>query len=240
MGGQVFSRASLEIKLVVVRCPGIERDHPFSIDCADGILLRKEICVEAKVGREHECATMIGIIAHKKICHRCLGTGCLDGWMRINDARGGVETGIGNAPDADLPIVIRHMLQKIFNRVIHVRGVVDILRGRLVVDVRTHLDKLALRLVSAAHILIDKDVTGLLKFVRRAKALLVLIFTIRGDRIGRAIHHDRIGDRHVFRHVDGRKQLDPVTHRDPVFILCVVCLYVVFSRGLCGILGEGR
>ncbi len=92
------------------------------------------------------------------------------------------ESRIGNAPDAGIAVVVRHILQQPVDGVVKIAGVVHVLLGFLVVDVRTHLDKCTLRHVAAAHILEDENVSRLVEVGRGPELLAVQIHAIRSPR----------------------------------------------------------
>ncbi len=89
--------------------------------------------------------------------------------MGVDDGGRGVEAGIGDAPDANLAVVVGHMLEQELDGVVGVGGVVDILRRFLFVDVGTHLDELAFAHPAAAHILVDEDVAAVLELVAKGR-----------------------------------------------------------------------
>ena len=101
---------------------------------------------------------MIGVVTPKEVGHRRLRAGRNQSRMRVDDRGGRKESRIRNAPDANLAIVVRHVLQQEFDRVIGVGCVVHILRRLLLVDVRPHLQKIALAHPTAAHILVNENV----------------------------------------------------------------------------------
>src|SRR5215467_7731183 len=122
------------------------------------------------------------------------------------------------------------MLQQEFDGVIHIRAVVHVFGGFLVVDMRVHLQEIAFGHIPAAHVLIHNDVPGFFKFIRRANLLSVLIFAVGSNAVGGAVNQNRIGLRSVLGNIDGSKQLLPVAHGNAVFVLGVMRLYVVFFR----------
>src|SRR5215467_1483489 len=126
------------------------------------------------------------------------------------------------------------MLQQEFDGVIHIRAVVHVLGGFLVVDMRVHLQEIAFGHIPAAHVLIHNDVLGLFKFIRWANLLFVLIFAVGSNAVGSAVNQNRIGLRSVLGHIDGSKELLAVAHRNAVFVLGVMGLYVVFFRSFLG------
>ena len=80
--------------------------------------------------------------------------------MGVDDAGRRVEPRIRDAPKADAPVVARHVLQQPFDRVVGVRALVDVRVPFRRVDVRAHLDEIALGEIPAAHILKHEDVPG--------------------------------------------------------------------------------
>ena len=169
----------------------------------------------------------------KQIRHRRLRTGRHQRRMRIDDRRRSVEARIRDAPDAHLAVVVRHVLQQKIDRVVGVRRVVHVLRRFLVVDVRPHLQKLALAHPASAHILVDEDVAGLLELLRRPQVLRILVFAVRSDAVRSAVHQERIGTAgSVLGHIHRREQPLAVAHRNAVFVFGVVCADIVHRWGL--------
>ena len=125
--------------------------------------------------------------------------------------------------DADVAVVVRHVLDEPVDRVVGVAGLVDVfalLRRIVGADV----DELPLGHVTAAHVLKDEDVARLVVERRLAEPGPVLVFAIRSHAVGRARHQHRVFLRLIFRDVDGGEELDAVAHRDLVFVLRVMSL----------------
>src|SRR6478609_11439913 len=70
---------------------------------------------------------------------------------------GCIETGIRNSPYANAPIV-SCILQKPINGIICITALIHVLVRFLLVNGRRHFPKMALALVSAAHILVHENV----------------------------------------------------------------------------------
>ena len=204
-----------------------------------------EESIKAEVGVEHEGSAVIAIVAHKQISHRRLRGGGLERGVGVDHAGGGVEAGIGDAHDAGLAVVAGHVVEKEFERVVHVGTVVDIFGRFFYIDVRAHLDEGASGHVAAADILVHKDIAGFLKFIRWAEALRILVFAVRGDVVRRPGNEEGVCLAAVLRHVDGSEEMHAVAHGDAVLVFRVVGLDIVLfrrgGRGLCGrgVRGQG-
>ena len=112
--------------------------------------------------------------------------------MRIDDAGRSEKSGIGNAPDPGISIVVGHILEKPIDGVVKVAAIVDVLIRLLVVDVRTHLDELAFRHVSPADVLKNKDVSRLVEIGRGPELRAVQVDAVRPDAVRRAIDQKRV------------------------------------------------
>ena len=99
-----------------------------------------------------------------------LGRGGLERGMRVDHAGGGVEAGIGDAPHADLAVVVGDVLDQPLDGVVGVGAFVGVLRAALDGAVRRHVDELAFGHVAAADVLVDEDVTPLCRTARRGRA----------------------------------------------------------------------
>jgi hypothetical protein len=139
-----------------------------------------------------------------------------------------MEAGIGDSPYAHLAVVVGNLLEQEVDGVMGIGGVVHILGRFLVVDVRMHLDKVALAHPAAAHVLIDKDVTALFELLRRAEVFWILIFAVGADVIGSAVHEERVWASGVLGDIDGREEALAVAHGNTELVLGVVGADVVF------------
>jgi len=134
--------------------------------------------------------------------------------------------------------VAGHVLEHPLDRVVGVRGLVNVLRRALIRQKWAYVDKLALALVAAAHVLIDEDELLLDEELRhpRAKPAAIVLDAVGRHRIRRAEEEDRILLLLVFRRIDRREKLDPVSHGHERFVLRVVLfdprhpLAVVFGQ----------
>ncbi len=153
----------------------------------------------------------------------------------VDHARGGVETRGGDPPHADLAVVVRHVREQAVDRVVGVGALVDVLRSRLLLDVRSHVDEDAFREVAAAHVLVDDDEAVAHREFGRTDGLLRLVRSIRSDAVGRTAHEDRVLLRSVLRRVDRGEELRTVAHRDAHLALVVVLARVAagFRRLRC-------
>ena len=101
----------------------------------------------------------------------------------------------------------------------------------LVVDVRTHLDKLAFAHPASAHILVDEDVAGLFKLLRGPSWRGYWSSPYGRDTVRRAVHQKRIrAAGRILGNIDCREQPLAVAHRNPVLVFGVVGADVVFTR----------
>src|SRR5580658_5711421 len=103
---------------------------------------------------------------------------------------------------------------------------------------RAHLDEGAFGHVPAANILINEDIAGVLKFVRGAETLRILVFAVGFHAVGSAGNEEGVRFAAVLRHVDGSEEMHAVAHGDTVLVFRVVRLDIVLfrraGRGLCG------
>ncbi len=192
--------------------------------------------IEAELGGEHEGASVVGVVPFEEVGHGSFGRGGLDRGVGVDDGGGGIESGIGDAPDADLAVVVGDVLEQPVHGVVHVGAFIGF-AGLRMVDMGAHFNKLPLRLVAAADVLQDEDVAGAGEGFGGAEARGILIFAVRGDAVGSAGHEKGIGFGGVFGDVNGGEELDAVAHGDAELIFGVVRLEVE-GLGRVGGLGE--
>ena len=157
--------------------------------------------------------------------------------MRINHPSTGVEAWVRDPRHSDLAIVIGDLLDQPVDGVVGVRTLIDLLR-RLLGEMRSHVDKLTFRHPPPSHVLVNEDVAGFAELGRRSQIISVLVNAVRLHVVRRSRHQKRIRPTRILRNVDRREQPFPVTHRNPVFVLRVMCFdmlnslsqHVVFSK----------
>src|SRR5262249_2498250 len=101
---------------------------------------------------------MVPVIANEPVANRSLGRSSLERRVSFDDAHRCVKARIGYAPHPDSAVVIGNVLEQPFDRIIGVAAFIDI-AGLLIWNERAVVDKFPLRHPSAAHVLVDKDVT---------------------------------------------------------------------------------
>ena len=149
----------------------------------------------------------------------CLWRDRLQRRMCVDHPRRRIESRIRDAPLPDATVVVLHVGQQPFNRVVRVRTLVHILRPFLLCQMRRHVLERPLRHVASSHILVDENKAIPLQLAVRPQTAAKCIRAIGPDRVTRAHHENRVGLfwRRVDRRVDGRKEMYAVAHRDPVF-----------------------
>jgi hypothetical protein len=134
---------------------------------------------------QQEGAMMIDVIP-VEIRNWRLGRNRFQCGVRIDGSGGRIESWIRYSPLADLAVVIWNVFQEPFDRIIGVGALICIGIILLVCNVRSHMNELAFRHESAAHILIDEDESFLFKFLMWADLISVLVGPVRPDAVGRA------------------------------------------------------
>ena len=189
-----------QLQKILVSVLGVIVERRPALGFNGGIFLRLETGEKSIVVRQHVSATVIDIVTHVEIGNRCLRRCRLDGGVRVDDRRGGIKAGIGNAPDAELAVVVRHVLEKPLDGVKHVGAFIDIGLRFLHRLVRAHFNERAFGQVTTAHILADEYITRLGELLVRRGACWILIHAIRRAAIRRAHHQERITLRQILRH----------------------------------------
>jgi|SRR5579863_625413 len=142
--------------------------------------------------------------------------------MGIDQAVRGVVAGIGDAPDADFAVVVWEIVDQPVDGVIGIGAVIEVAGAVKVGFVRADVYKRAFGHVAAADVLVDENESLCFGGFGRADADAVVISSVWGDRVGRALHQDRIFLRRVLRDVDACEQTDAIAHGDAEFVLGVV------------------
>ena len=144
--------------------------------------------------------------------------------VRVDHARGGVESGLRNAVHPDLAGVAGNVLDQPVDGVVGVGALVGVLGAALHGLVRADHDVVAFAQIAAANVLIDEDEFLAREQLEGPSAGAVLVDAVGRDAVAGALHHDRVrlslGD--VFGNVDRGEELDAVAHGDAVFELVVV------------------
>ena len=184
------------------------------------VAARNESGVEPEIGAQHERAIVIDVVAHVVVGGRCLRRRRFQRRMRMDDAGGDVEAGLGNTDHAGAPVVVRDVLQQPVDGVVGIRALVDFFRSLGRIE-GPHLLELPFRHVAAARVLIDEDEAVFLKVLGRPERARILIDAVWRDAVRRAGDQERVLLGGVLRHIHGGEKPRPVTHRDHVFILRV-------------------
>ena len=180
---------------------------------------------------EHEGAPVVPVVVEVEVGDRRLGRGGLDRRIRIDDSGRGVETGIGDAPDAHPPVVAGHLAQEPLDRVVGVGALIDPGGVVAIGAGGGGFDEGALGQTAAADILEDKDVTGAQKAVPGGDILPVFVRAVRSDGVGGSGEEERISPAGVLRHIEGGEEPDAVPHGDLIFVFRVMRLDFVRRRG---------
>src|SRR5260370_24084633 len=117
--------------------------------------------------------------------------------MRVDDAGGSEESWIGDAPYSGVPVIVGHVLEQPVDGVVEITAFVDILLRTLVIDVGTHLNKIAFRHITAANVLEDEDVARFVEVGRWAELLAILIHPVGSHAVRSSVNQKRIGMRAV-------------------------------------------
>ena len=94
------------------------------------------------------------------------------------------------------------------------------------VDVRPHLDEIAFRQITAAHVLEHEDVPRFVESLGRTQPRPELIDAVWRDAVWRPRHQERVAARRILRHVDRREQALAIPRGDVQLVLGVVRLNV--------------
>ncbi len=152
------------------------------------------------------------------------GEAAIEGGVGVDDAGGGVEAGIGDAPHADLAVVVGDVVNEPLDGVVGVGAFVGILGAALDGAVRRHVDEIAFGHVAAADVLVDEDELLAAEFIRRAEGGLVVLHAVGPDAVGRAGQHDGIGFGGVLGDVDAGEEALAIAHGNLEFVLGIVRL----------------
>ena len=183
---------------------------------------RHEAAVEPEVGGQVEGAVMISVVAVAHVAHGGLRRDRLQRRMRVHQAEGGEKSGIRNAPDTGLSVIIRHILNEPIDGVPGIGALVGIFPAVEVHLVGRDVDECSLGQIAAAHILIHHDEALFFGRFRRPDHGPVIIDPIRSDRVRRAHHQQRVGVRSVLGRIDAGVESDPVAHGNTVIVFRVV------------------
>src|SRR5258706_4594816 len=105
---RVLESTHFQIELVAILGPENKSFHVIVICSWDGTRLTKA-GEEAVVLSQKQRAVVVHVVAMKPVRDGSLRRDRLDGRMSVDAGHRGVEARIRNAPDADAPVVIRHI-----------------------------------------------------------------------------------------------------------------------------------
>ena len=170
---------------------------------------------------EEEGAVMVVVIAGEDIRHRGLGRDRLQGGVGPHQRGGGVEAGVGDAPDAHLAVMAGHVVQEPLDGVEGIRRLVH----AAAVQVGRHLLEDAAAHHPAPHILVhdDEPVPGQLR--RGAEVAGIGRGAVGADAVAGAVEQEGQGPLRDARGIDGREQFDAIAHGDAHLLLAVVGLH---------------
>jgi len=181
-----------------------------------------EAGVEAERVGQVERAVVMPVVTDEPVGDRRLRRDGFQRGVMGDGAHRRVEPGVRDAVHPDLAVMVGHVLQQPFDRVVGVRRLVDVLRPRLRRHVRPDILELALRHQPSANVLVDEDVPVADEQVRRAEAAAVGIRAVGRHAVRRPVEENRVRSRGVLRDVNRGEQLHPVAHRHLVLLLHVV------------------
>src|SRR5581483_4369823 len=129
-----------------------------------------------------------------------------------------------NPVDARLSVVVRDILQKPVDRVVRVRALIHVFGGPMTRLLRRHLLERPVALEPPAHVLVHEDESIPREDRSRPQPAGIIVRPVGTDAVGRPHDQKRIGlaRRGVLRHIDRRKQLRAVPHRNPKLVLRVI------------------
>src|SRR6516164_1912512 len=183
---------------------------------------RLEAGIKAEVRGQHEGSAVIAVISVKKVRDRGLRRSGLDRRMRIDDACRSEKSRIRDSVDANLPIIVGHILQQPFDGVVGICALINVFRRTGTIELRGHIDKASLRLIPTANVLKYKDVPSSLERLGLPQPGSVMILAVGSDTVRRARHQERVWMRGILGDIYGGKQMNAVARRYPVLVLGVV------------------
>ncbi len=167
-----------------------------------------------------EGAVAVEVVALEPVHDGRLGRDGLQGRVARQHARGGVEGRVADAPLADFPVVVLHVLHQPVDGVVGVRALVH---GRAAGGaLGPHVHEVPLGHHPAPHILVDEDEALLLEGGRRTQVGRIGLRAVGIDAVGSALEEEGIGPAGVPGGVDGREQLHPIAHGDEHLALVVL------------------
>ena len=217
-------RAQLEEELVAVRRSMIEDFLERLGRLGPGAALGGQ---EIEGVRQEQATVVVPVVARKPVGDRRLGRGGLQGRVGVDHPARRVEARVGDPPQADPAVVVRHVLDQPVDRVKRVAALVDVARTALLGPMGGHIDELALRHPAPAHVLVDEDVSLLAEGGRRTQVGLGTGDPVGLHAIRRPGHEDRVALGRVLGDIHRREQPHAVAHRNAVLVLRVVRLDIL-------------
>ena len=166
-----------------------------------------------------ESAVVMPVVADEHVGRGRLRRGRDERRVGLDHSHHRLKPWIGDAVLPDLAVVVLHVLEQPFDRVV----VVGALVGRAPLGVvGAHHHELPFGAELSADILKDEDEAFLVEHARRPELGAVLIRPVGRNRVGRAHHENGVGNALVFGLVDDGEELDPVAHRHHDLALRIV------------------
>ena len=163
---------------------------------------------------QEERAVVVDIVAEEPVDQGRLGRDRLERRVGVDQAGGGVEARIRDAPEADLAVVVRHVLDQPIDRVERVAALVDVLGPGLLDDLRADVHERPAGAEAAPHVLIRDNVSRLAEQRRGPEILLVAVDPVGLDAVRGPHHDDRVFPGRILGGVDGREERHAVAHGD--------------------------
>ena len=101
----------------------------------------------------HESAIVVKVVADEHVVDRGGRRRALERWMVRDHTRDAVEATVAVASDPNIAVVVRHVVDQPFNRVVCVATLVHVMLAALLINVWRHMAELALGAVAPTHIL---------------------------------------------------------------------------------------
>ena len=152
------------------------------------------------------------IIAHKPIGNGGLRTNCFQCGMLAGSRHGSIKTGIGNAEDAHITIIVADIFYQPVDGIIRITRFIGFI-SFLVFIKRTYIHKFPFTHPAAAYILANDDIIfpAIVTPVATPESCAE-IFSIGRTGIRRAHHQDRVFFTLVLGLVYGGEQLNTIPH----------------------------
>src|SRR5262249_27255228 len=123
-------------------------------------------------------AVMAEVITEKPVGNGGLRRDGTERGMGVDGSYGGVEAAVGDAPQADAPVIAGDTLDEIVDGIVGIGTLVDVLGLERVDELGANVDEDAFGMAHTAHILIGEDIAILNEF-RRAPVTPEFVRAVR-------------------------------------------------------------